>query len=191
PGEERSDKDRFAYRESGERNDVNGERCPIGAHIRRTNPRDWNLSEDRNRSMELANLHRIIRRGRPYGKPFTANLTQEEILAEIESPTQDTERRGLAFLCFNGNIERQFEFIQQQWANNSQFAGLNADSDAVMGAQSPPGVGRGDAPPTFTIQDAPLRIRLEGMLRFVKVVGSGYFFMPSLRAVKHLGELQD
>ena len=188
PGEEESNEDRFAYLVPGRRNDAYGERCPFGAHIRRTNPRDWELGADRIESIGLANLHRIIRRGRPYGPAFTSGLTESEMLAKISGREPDKDARGLAFICFNGNIERQFEFVQQQWANNPQFAGMAGDSDPIVGSMTAPGGGRGTADPTFTIQRDPLRIRLSGMSRFVKVIGSGYFFMPSLRAVRHLGE---
>ena len=43
--------------------DPDGLRCPIGAHIRRANPRDARGFFDG----RLSNRHRIIRRGRTYG----------------------------------------------------------------------------------------------------------------------------
>ena len=95
--------------------------------------------------------------------------------------------RGLQFLCFNSDIERQFEFIQQQWCNNSKFAGLNSDSDPLIGwhgGQEKVGVD----PPTFTIPAHPLRHRCTGMKRFVTVKGSGYFFMPSISDVRRIAE---
>ena len=43
--------------------DPDGVRCPLGAHVRRTNPRD----NDGMFGGKLSNRHRIMRRGRPYG----------------------------------------------------------------------------------------------------------------------------
>src|SRR5262249_47931764 len=40
--------------------------CPIGAHIRRANPRDA-LGPDPDTALRLSKMHRIIRRGRLYG----------------------------------------------------------------------------------------------------------------------------
>ncbi|MCI5149997.1 MAG: peroxidase, partial [Candidatus Electrothrix sp. MAN1_4] len=48
----------FSYRD-----DPSGNLCPLGAHIRRTNPRDG-LSRDTH-----VPFHRILRRGLPYGPP--------------------------------------------------------------------------------------------------------------------------
>ena len=47
----------------------------------------------------------------------------------------DSEERGLMFLCLNANISRQFEFIQQTWANNTKFHGMYQDRDPLIGNQ--------------------------------------------------------
>ena len=64
-----ADEDTFTYLANDEDNDRYGARCPFGAHIRRANPRDWQLGAAPDESLELSNLHRILRRGRPYGPP--------------------------------------------------------------------------------------------------------------------------
>ncbi len=46
--------------------DPDGFGCPVGAHIRRTNPRD-SLFDNPAVSLKTVNRHRIIRRGRSYG----------------------------------------------------------------------------------------------------------------------------
>ena len=101
--------DRFGYFES----DSHGDICPIGSHIRRSNPRD-SLEPGPRVSARNSNLHRIIRRGRAYGAPIAASLEPEHILA-AEEPAG---KRGLHFICFNADIARQFEFIQQDWINS-------------------------------------------------------------------------
>lgn len=96
--------------------------------------------------------------------------------------------RGLQFLCFNANIDRQFEFVQQQWCNNPKFAGQNSDADPLLGMRQPPSEIGVDAP-GFTIQSdvkTGLCARVANLQRFVRVVGSGYFLMPSIPAVRLL-----
>ncbi len=184
-----ADDDTFTYLSSDDDNDRYGARCPFGAHIRRTNPRDWQLGESPDESSRLANLHRILRRGRPYGAPLDdamlpARLVEKSGAASTAAPSE----RGLQFLCFNANIDRQFEFVQQQWANNPKFARQNVDPDPLVGV--PTDLARLDLDSVvFTRQtDAKAGIlpRGGGLSRFVRVRGSAYFFMPSIPAVRLL-----
>jgi deferrochelatase/peroxidase EfeB len=49
--------------------DGDGLRCPIAAHVRRSNPRDSLDPRPGSReSIEVANRHRLLRRGRQYGR---------------------------------------------------------------------------------------------------------------------------
>ena len=50
----------------GYKDDPGGLKCPLGAHIRRANPRDDGAFFDG----RLTNRHRIVRRGRAYGLPL-------------------------------------------------------------------------------------------------------------------------
>ena len=184
------DEDDFSYLGNNQDNDRYGAHCPFGAHIRRANPRDWQLGETPEESLRLANLHRIVRRGRPYGAPLATSAHPEDMIqvAKAASDSGKTVRRGLQFLCFNANIERQFEFIQQQWCNNPKFAGLNSDADPLLGNQRTPAE-LGTDPASFALQSdvkTGLSARCTGMQNFVRVVGSAYFFMPSLAAVRLL-----
>ncbi len=142
-----------------------GERCPLGAHIRRANPRDSLGTPD---ALRLANLHRIIRRGRVYGS------------APAEPTVDDGVDRGLMFFAINANLERQFEFVQHSWLNSPKFDGLYDEADALVG-NSDAHDGR------FTIQEPLLRTRLQGLSSFVTVRGGAYFFMPGVRALRMLG----
>jgi Dyp-type peroxidase family len=105
--------------------DPDGFRCPIGAHIRRANPRDALDPEWR-----FANRHRIIRRGMAY------------------PPEGDPERPGLMFVCFQASIERQFEFVQSQWCNDGNVFGLGSDPDFIVGPEEGKMTVQGD-PPRF------------------------------------------
>lgn len=177
--------DNFGYA----KNDYDGMKCPIGAHIRRANPRDNFLRDstgdkekDMEKSMKFMKRFRIIRRGRSYGEPLVASMEPKDIL----QATEDNKERGLYFLCFNSNIGRQFELIQQTWINNPKFAGLYEDPDPMIGY---PGIMGEGATTTFTEQASPVRKQVKGITRFVNVKGGGYFFMPGLNALKYISSL--
>jgi deferrochelatase/peroxidase EfeB len=91
-------------------NDPRGYACPIGAHIRRANPRDsLHGGEIRTRR------HRIIRRGMPY---------------------EEGPDRGLVFVCFNASIARQFEVVNR-WLRDGGPFGLGRDADPLTVGRAP------------------------------------------------------
>lgn len=183
--------------------DPKGYGCPFGAHMRRTNPRDWNDGDGAGvtakEAASLSRKHRVIRRGRTFGEGFLGGY-RSDIPAMIhwlkEQPSVDTaaerdERRkmaprGIHFLAICTNLERQFEFVHQQWSNNPKFAGLISDPDPLFGAEAL-GKIRDLEEPAFTIPTADGAIRCTGLKRFVEIRGGQYFFIPSLRALKKLG----
>jgi Dyp-type peroxidase family len=191
PGPQRDEDDNaFAY---GEHDDAFGARCPIGSHIRRTNPRDTALpiphdpelsgtpevESVRNARLALSNKHRLMRRGRAYGEPLDPDYEPEAMLR-----ADDSGERGLHFLCFNANISRQFEFVQSNWAQNPTFAGLSRDPDPLTSCQR-----RFPFPAaTFTLQGCPPR-RVHGVPRVIELRGGAYFFMPSRSALSYLSQL--
>ena len=168
PGQ--STRNDFGYRAS----DLFGDGCPVGAHIRRTNPRDA-LDGKPEESITVANRHRILRRGRPYGAPVSRTMDVDEILAF----EQEHGEVGLHFICINADIGRQFEFIQHTWINNAKFGGLYSDADPIMGHHD-------KLQSSFTVQGAPVRMRITNLQRFVEVRGGAYFFLPGLRALRFI-----
>ncbi len=181
------DEDNFGY----DTDDHFGVKVPIGSHIRRSNPRDslepgpggkGRLSPAESRQVTL--LHRMIRRGRPYGPPIHPSMKPADILAS--SPSTDKEDRGLHFICFNASIARQFEFVQQTWLNNPKFGGLYEDNDPIMGQCQP---NQGVAGDSFTAQGSPVGQRYRSLPEFVRVRGGAYFFMPGIEAMKYLAGL--
>jgi len=142
-----------------------GERCPLGSHIRRANPRDATGFGGL-----LSNRHRIIRRGVMFGDwmPDTVDT--------------DDGSRGILFIAFNASIERQFEFVQQQWMNFGNDFLLGNDRDPIVGNRHG--------------QDNKLIIQGDGNGRapwlsaslptFVVTKGGDYFFMPSLAGLRFL-----
>jgi Dyp-type peroxidase family len=158
--------------------DPYGLRCPLGAHVRRANPRDsLDPQPGSEQSIAVGKRHRILRRGREYGPP----LDPAQLFNGNQSSANEQER-GLHFLCFNGNISRQFEFIQHTWVNNPHFNGLYNDDDPLIGTHSIDGG-------MFTVQATPVRRRLTGLPRFVTIVGGTYFFTPGIRALRYLASL--
>jgi Dyp-type peroxidase family len=151
-----------------------GVRCPVGAHVRRTNPRDsLDPGPGTDRSLAINRRHRLLRRGREYGQALSPEAALTESLAREEA-------RGLHFICLNANIARQFEFVQDTWLNNPKFAGLYDDSDPLVGQSAPYGG-------TFTMPSAGgVRSRVKEMPRFITVRGGAYFFLPGIQALRRL-----
>ncbi|MGE0260111.1 MAG: Dyp-type peroxidase [Alphaproteobacteria bacterium] len=167
--------------------DADGAVCPLGAHIRRANPRNADMpggpggpisrlvrtlgfarGEVRGDLVAPARFHRVLRRGRKYG----------------DDGAPDGER-GLRFVCLNANIARQFEFVQNAWLMSAHFGGLSGESDPLLGnRQLLPGC---PATSAFT-RPRPdgVPTRLTALPQFVTVRGGAYFFLPGLRALRYL-----
>ena len=138
--------------------DEHGLACPIGAHVRRTNPRDsLEPSPGTDDSWAVNRKHRLLRRGRAYGTPADG---------------------GLHFICLNANLARQYEFVQHTWVNNPSFDGLYGEEDPVVGPRR--------RPTSFTEPAKPVRRRMVDLPRFVHVRGGGYFFLPGIAALRYL-----
>lgn len=142
-----------------------GTRTPLGSHVRRTNPRDA-LEKDPRLATIASRRHRILRRGRPYGPPY--------------SPQTASSPRGILFVAINTDIRRQFEFVQQVWMNDPKFAGLRTDKD--------PFATNHEGDNTLTIQRHPVRQVLRGLPRFVTVRAAGYFFVPGVAALQFIAD---
>ncbi len=156
--------------------DKEGLKCPFGAHIRRTNPRDNFEDNTPEKSLKLTRRHRIIRRARLYGDPYEGSPTKLNPEKEV----------GLLFSCFNADIGRQFEFISYTWANYPKFLQLYNDPDPVTGIREVdvPGVEQ-----NFTIQAKPVNKHITNMKSFVTVRGGAYFFFPSITTINYLTTL--
>lgn len=88
-----------------------GLRCPLGAHVRRTNPRNGLPG-----GAEATMRHRIIRRGMPY---------------------QDGAGRGLLFIAYNSSIKDGFETIQRLWCLDGAALGLGSEPDYLLQQRRP------------------------------------------------------
>jgi len=160
--------------------DPKGDGCPLFAHIRKTNPRG-NAVRD---GIDEARKHRIIRRGIPYGP------------ACVEGSDIARGGRGLLFLGYQADLERQFEFLAKQWMSNPDFPNRAAPAgwDPLMGID----------PAHHESRKAALEVRYhregqgEGPTDFAKTLldrcikakGGGYFFAPSIPALAALANGQ-
>jgi Dyp-type peroxidase family len=143
--------------------DRDGMRCPLGAHIRRSNPRDA-LGFDGHLSFR----HRMIRRGMPYGRPLPEGVTSD-----------DGADRGLVFVSFQASISRQFESVQVQWCNGGNIFGLGHDRDFLLGDAQCKG--------KMTIQGSP-PFFLSPQELFVRTRGGEYLFVPGMSALAALAD---
>jgi Dyp-type peroxidase family len=138
--------------------DPEGTRCPFGAHVRRANPRE-SQEPGSDEQTAISNRHRILRVGRGY---------------------QEKGEEGLFFMCLNGDIERQFEFIQQTWALSGHFHGLDGEADPILAANGPDS--------RYTVPNRAGSVRLKAMPNFVTTRGGGYYFLPGKRFIQYLAQ---
>lgn len=142
--------------------DPHGYAIPLGAHIRRMNPRDTAANIQR---------RRMIRRGATYGPPLP------------EGAPEDGIERGIAAFVICASLVRQFEFAQNVWINDPNFHELGNEHDPFIGAQ--------DGTFDFTIPKRPIRKKIKGLPAFTAVKGGAYFFVPGIRALHYLAALDD
>ena len=145
-----------------EADDPAGFKTPGGSHIRRCNPRDASIAG-------VTRLHRMIRRGTAYGPTLPEGVMVD-----------DGADRGLMFAFVGAHLGRQFEFVQSQWINDGVFFGAGTDKDPVAGSSEI----------NFTLPRKPVRRRLQRIPKFVVTRGGEYCFMPGLRALRWLAELE-
>ena len=165
----------FEYVASDGAGDPKGIRCPVGAHIRRVNPRGQPVV-GQGRPGGSNNSHRLIRRGMPYGPTYDPGKPHDGV------------ERGMLFHFIGSNIENQYEFVLRRWVNDSEFAGgvrLDPRSkDALVGTQDP-------AESIFVIPQAGGRppIEVTGFSSFVTTRAAAYVFLPSITAVSLIANL--
>lgn len=176
--------------------DPHGVSCPLGAHIRRSNPRNADLPAGsqcvwtrlkRTLGFDAAALdrdhvastrfHRLLRRGRKYGPALS--------LDDALSGAPETDEAGLYFICLNANISRQFEFVQSAWLAGTKFDGLSGEGDPLLGHRQPLNNGANTDVYSMPQANGPDR-QLTALPAFVTVRGGAYFFLPGLRALRYL-----
>ncbi|MEI7446750.1 MAG: hypothetical protein WCK28_17805, partial [Burkholderiales bacterium] len=133
-----------------------GERCPVGAHIRRSNPRNARVAGQRH-------SRRLLRRGLP----------------TRWTDGNGTERVGLLGLFLCADLERQFEFIQRQWIQGDLAAsGIRGTQDPITGLRT--------RDTTFRIPIAGREAVEITVPPLVRTRGSLYLFFPGIAGLRAL-----
>jgi Dyp-type peroxidase family len=143
------------------RRDRRGLACPLGAHVRRANPRDalgWRTERTRR--------HRLVRRGMPYGPPLPDAVRED-----------DGRERGLVFVGLNASISRQFELVQGHWLLDGDAFGLGGEQDMLLAPEDPRG--------KMTVPGRPPRF-LAPQRQLVTTRGGEYLFVPSMAVLREL-----
>ena len=151
-------------------------RCPYAAHIRKAYPRD-----DAPGGEAEAQRHRILRAGITFGPEVASG------------ETATSHSRGLMFVCYQTSIERQFEYIQRRHANDPGFvsgkvrpgsgAEVTPGFDPVIGQAADQGAREMDEPfPNYPAGNR--RTTLEMQRQFIVLTAAGYFFVPSISALR-------
>ena len=141
--------------------DHEGLRCPVGAHIRRANPRSARVAGQ-------PHSRRLIRRGMP--------------VAWQEGAPGSTALMGL---FFGAHIEEQFEFILRQWLNGGLAAsGIHGTTCPIVGNR----ITDTDFP--FLESDAdpakPPILLVAKIPQLVRTRGCLYLFFPGISALRAL-----
>jgi len=165
----------FEYVNADGSGDPRGLRCPVGAHMRRINPRGQPVT-GQGEPGGSNNTHRLIRRGMPYGPVYDPSKPYDGI------------ERGLLGYFINSSIENQYEFVLGHWVNDSEFAGSvrlpPKSKDPMIGTQDP-------AESIFVIPqaDGAPPIRITGFSSFITTKAAAYCFLPSVTALKFISKL--
>ena len=131
------------------------------------NPRDA-LKE----SGTSVRIRRMIRRGTSYGPELPEGVLDD-----------DGADRGLMFVFLGAYLKRQFEFVQATWLNDGEFSRSGHPDRPNHGREG--GSGR-----VGLLPHRPVRRRLQGLPQFVTTRGGDYFFMPGIKALRWLAELE-
>lgn len=152
------DADDFQYLTS----DAPGFECPRGAHVRRAHARDA-LAHDEAEGVQSSRLHRLLRRGRVY----------------VDDPHKAPTGDGIMFLALNADLDRQFEFVHRNWIMGSHFGDLADEQDPILGVRPNR---------MFTVPGCPVGQRVGPLPPFTQVWGGGYFFVPSMSALRFVSK---
>lgn len=160
--------------------DPQGGQCPLGAHVRRVNPRD-----QLGFGTVLVDRHRLLRRGIPYGTPI--ERLPEKARGDAPWNAEDHDERGLIFIVLNASISRQFEFVQRRWVNDGDAFHLSRERDPIAGNHVEPTHFRLSARASGMGPEQRVTI-CPDVRHFVTTRGGDYFFLPGLGAMRYLLE---
>jgi deferrochelatase/peroxidase EfeB len=138
-----------------------GTNVPIGCHIRRGNMRSSPAGEGN------AQNHRIMRRAMPYQLDYK------------DGTSRDTGERGLMGFFLGSTLVGQFEFVQQNWINNSSgFSSVGDPADPLMGGEDPEYISTPTEPES--------EVQLQPLESFVTTRGSAYVYFPGIDGIGYI-----
>ena len=147
--------------------------CPQAAHIRKVHSRE--TPNDMGASRASLD-RRILRRGLPYGKTLDEDA--------------DNDDRGLLFVSYQTSIERQFEFLNNRWMGSPVNPRAPSGHDLLVGQNGQPGENRLRRCIVFGASNDPTKppptAEIVAERDFVVPTGGGYFFSPSISALREM-----
>jgi deferrochelatase/peroxidase EfeB len=144
---------------------------PWAAHIRKVNTRD--SASDMGASDSRYN-RRLLRVGIPFGEQ-----AKDRYANDTEDPS--AKKRGLLFLSIQSSIEQQFEFLMARWINDPGRPKMPGGHDMLIGQNAP----ISDHVRRCTIFGTGLQqAEIATDKQWVIPTGGGYFFVPSLSALR-------
>jgi len=145
--------------------------CPMGAHIRKVNTRET-PNDLGGRRASFA--RRILRRALPFGPPLPDPPASDPALGD----------RGLLFVSYQASIADQFEFLCNSWMGSATNPRSPGGFDLFIGEDGAPGAGR-ERHATIFGQGA-ATATLTTTTDWVVPTGGGYFFSPSISALREV-----
>ncbi|MBR1283206.1 Dyp-type peroxidase [Bradyrhizobium sp. AUGA SZCCT0177] len=132
--------------------------CPLGAHIRKVNPRSG--------PKDVVDVPRILRRGIPFGPPFDSDPPAE---------------RGLAFISYQTSIQEQLEFLTSAWMNSPAAPAGSAGHDLLVGRNN------GPRSMPIAFPSGTVELSDDGQ-QWITPTGGGYLFAPGKTTLGRLTE---
>ncbi|EJD37314.1 DyP-type peroxidase [Auricularia subglabra TFB-10046 SS5] len=168
----------FTYEHEGSDLRSDQSRCPFTAHIRKTRPRADLTSigfDDKPNS--------IMRAGIPYG---------QEVTPEEQASGTTIHERGLAFVAYQSQLAKGFQFIQQSWANATNFPPKKTPPPEEIGFDPIIGQATGAQARLVSGLDPNDTSGSLSIPQFVISRGGEYFFSPPISALRgHLAGIDD
>jgi len=159
--------------------DSNPPRCPHFSHIRKVNPRT-----------DATQKHLMIRRGITYGFRADRHIDAQGRFVLPDEPLLPRKGVGLLFQSYQASIEDQFEVAQVDWANKAGRADDPAQLVGVDPVIGQPGPSSPKWPAKYGADGTEVieffKIGKKGPGPFVKLLGGGYFFAPSLDTLANI-----
>lgn len=165
--------------------DPHGFGCPFGSHARRMNPRTHRPRGGAPAAPPAGAAHfsrarPLLRRGMPYGPPWTPPPKDCEAAAGPE--------RGLIGHFFCASIEDQFEHLLAEWGDRVPLGSDDGGGarDPLIGAHE-----RGNGPFEIPLPPpAEQALKLPGLKPFVHTAGAAYLFYPSLGTLRGIADTE-